>query len=461
MTRLTVLVVSYETRELTLECLRSLFETTRDDPPAVVVVDNGSRDGSAEAVARHFPQVTLLRLEENVGFARATNLAAERAETRYLLLLNPDTVVRPGAVQRLLAFADEHPEAGIVGGRTLFADGSLNPSSCWGRPTPWSLLCAGLGLSSLFRRSRLFDPESLGRWARDDTREVDIISGCFLLIRRSLWNELGGFDEAFFMYGEDADLCLRAAREGVRCRICPRAEIVHLGGASEAVRADKMVRLFRGKALLFRKHWRPGAARFGAAMLTLWALTRTLALGLLRLLRADRAASYETWRNVWRRRREWSRGRLAGGKAKILAVSSGGGHWAQLKLLLPAFEGHHLSVATVDPASAAEVECDRFHTVNDANRHRWIAVVLTALRMAWIVVRNRPDTVFSTGAAPGFFAILFGRLLGARTIWVDSVANAGRLSLSGEMAGRFADLWLTQWPHLARPTGPHYRGSVL
>jgi len=459
---LTVLVVSYETRELTLDCLRSLFETTRDAPPEVVVVDNGSRDGSADAIARHFPQVTLLRLEENVGFARANNLAAERAGTPYLLLLNPDTVVRAGAVRALLDFAGKHPEAGIVGGRTLFADGTLNPSSCWGRPTPWSLLCAGLGLSSVFRRSPLFDPESMGRWARDDAREVDIVSGCFLLIRRELWDELGGFDEAFFMYGEDADLCLRARRAGSRCRICPDAEIVHLGGASEAVRADKMVRLFRAKALLFRKHWGPAAARFGAAMLGAWALSRMLAFGLLRWTRRPGAsASHATWRDVWRRRREWSRERLAGEGARILAVSSGGGHWVQLKQLLPAFEGHRLSFVTVDPACAAEVEAERFYVVNDANLWRKGALLFTAIRIAWILLRFRPDAVVSTGAAPGFFAILFGRWLGARTIWVDSIANAERLSLSGEKAGRFADLWLTQWPHLARPEGPHYAGSVL
>jgi UDP-N-acetylglucosamine:LPS N-acetylglucosamine transferase len=146
---------------------------------------------------------------------------------------------------------------------------------------------------------------------------------------------------------------------------------------------------------------------------------------------------------------------------KILAVSSGGGHWVQLKRLLPAFEGQRLSIVTVDRGAASEVECERFYLVNDASLWSKVALVRAALRIAWIMITNRPHVVISTGAAPGFFAILFGSLLGARTIWIDSIANAERLSLSGEKAGRFADLWLTQWPHLERPGGPRYRGSVL
>jgi N-acetylglucosaminyl-diphospho-decaprenol L-rhamnosyltransferase len=300
-----VIVVSYNTRELTIACLDSLRAQTDGLDYEVIVVDNASEDGSADAIAARQGDVRLLALDTNLGFARANNLAAEKSHGEFLLLLNPDTVVLDGAVQRLVAFARAHPEAGIFGGRTFFPDGSLNPASCWGRPTPWSTFCLASGLTHLFRRTRLFDPESLGRWERDTVREVDIVTGCFFLVTRRLWDALGGFDDAFFMYGEEADLCLRARARGVRCLICPEARIIHYGGASERVVEDKMVRLLGGKARVFQKHWSPMAAAFGARMLDAWAFWRMTAFGLLATARPERSGAFETWRRIWRRRQEW------------------------------------------------------------------------------------------------------------------------------------------------------------
>src|SRR5690606_14326374 len=111
-------------------------------------------------------------------------------------------------------------------------------NSCHGRPTLWSLICLGTGLASLFRRSRCLNPESLGSWKRDSVREVDAVTGCFLLIGRELWNELGGFDESFFMYGEDTDLCLRSWAKGRPCLICPEAKLIHYGAQADRVRPD-------------------------------------------------------------------------------------------------------------------------------------------------------------------------------------------------------------------------------
>jgi N-acetylglucosaminyl-diphospho-decaprenol L-rhamnosyltransferase len=210
-----------------------------------------------------------------------------------------------GALQKLVAFVRTHPEAGIVGGRTLHADRSLNPTSCWARPTVWSAFCQGSALSALFPRIRWFNPEVMPGWRRDTVQEVDIVTGCFLLIRRELWEELGGFDPAFFMYGEDADLCLRAKNLGHKCLICPEATIIHYGGASEKVRADKMVRLFRAKAQLFAKHWSRKQAKLGVRTLDLWALTRMMAYGLATGVGSKKDESYATWRSVWRRRNEW------------------------------------------------------------------------------------------------------------------------------------------------------------
>lgn len=148
-------------------------------------------------------------------------------------------------------------------------------------------------------------------------------------------------------------------------------------------------------------------------------------------------------------------------RKRILAISSGGGHWLQLQRIRVCFEGHDIAYATVNAAARAEVAGARFYTLRDASRWNKLGLIELAWQTFRIVVRERPDVLVTTGAAPGFLGILFGKLFGARTLWIDSIANAEKLSLSGRLAGRFADLWLTQWPHLERPRGPHFRGTVV
>lgn len=303
---LSIFIVSYNTRELTRRCLESIYAT----PPAaeceIILVDNASSDASADMVARDFPDVHLIRSAENLGFAAGNNLARRRANANRLLLLNPDTRVMPGAIDALLDFSKGRAEAGITGGRTLNDDGSLNPWSCRGRPTPWSLFCQAVGLTTLFRMNPVFDPTSLGGWQRDSVREVDIVGGCFLMISLELWDALSGLDESFFMYGEEADLCLRARAKGFRPAITPDASIVHHGAASEPAEASKLVRLLAAHVLLFRKHWSPISRGFGLAMLRLWASSRWLAGRALGAVGAgDANARSEVWREVWQRRAEW------------------------------------------------------------------------------------------------------------------------------------------------------------
>ena len=146
---------------------------------------------------------------------------------------------------------------------------------------------------------------------------------------------------------------------------------------------------------------------------------------------------------------------------RVLAVSSGGGHWVQLLRLRPAFAESEVSYVTVDRAYAADVPGMRFHAIVDATRWNKLKLVRMALQIVWILIRERPDMIISTGAAPGYFALRIGKWLGARTVWIDSIANVERLSLSGQRIGPYADLWLTQWPHLARSEGPHFLGGVL
>ncbi len=295
-----IIVVSFNTREMTLACLESVREQTSVSHE-VVVVDNASSDGSAEAIASRFPEVRLISMDENLGFAGANNLAARHSSGRHLLLLNPDTLILERAIDRLVEFAEAHGDAGIWGGRTVFEDGRLNPTSCWARPTLWSMLCRGVGLSSVFRHHRLFDSESYGPWQRDTVRQVDIVTGCFMLIERGLWERLGGFDESFFMYGEEADFCARASRVGARPMVTPDACIVHYGGASERVRADKMVRLLAARMTLVRRHWRPLTRTLAERLLMLWPFSRQLAARLHLTPTRD-------WIDIWNRRSEWRSG---------------------------------------------------------------------------------------------------------------------------------------------------------
>lgn len=146
---------------------------------------------------------------------------------------------------------------------------------------------------------------------------------------------------------------------------------------------------------------------------------------------------------------------------KVLALSSGGGHWVQLLRLRPAFQDCEVVFATVDPGYEGDVGGAPFRLIHDGNRSEKIALLRSAWSILRLLLAERPDVVISTGAAPGFFALRFARLLGMRTIWVDSVANAEELSMSGRKAGTCADLWLTQWPHLAANGGPKHFGSVL
>lgn len=305
-----ILIVSFNTRELTLEALRSVRRETTDVSYEVIVVDNASGDGSAMAIAAEFPDVRLFARADNIGFARANNLAAREARGKYILLLNPDTVVLDRAIDRLHAFARRLPDARIWGGRTLFADGSLNSASCWGRMTLWNLACRATGLAAVFRTAEVFNGEAYGGWLRDTERTVDIVSGCFLMIESSFWRELDGFDPLFFMYGEEADLCLRAKALGARPAVTPEATIIHFGGASESARTGKMIKLLSAKASLIQRHFHPLVRTFGLTLLAAWPASRLFATSLSASCTGrdgDRAAA-RTWGEIWTARSVWIAG---------------------------------------------------------------------------------------------------------------------------------------------------------
>ncbi|MBA4608132.1 glycosyltransferase family 2 protein [Aeromicrobium sp. Marseille-Q0843] len=293
---LAIVIVTYNSADWVGRCLDSLPAALGDLSAELVVVDNASVDDSAEVVQRHAPHARLLRNDANVGFARAVNQGAAASSAPWVLMLNPDMDARPGSLAELVDFARRHPGHGMYGGRTLTTEGDLEPSSCWGLPSLWSTFCFASGLSTVFRHSTVFDPESLGRWPRDTVREVGMITGCLLLVERDLWNRLGGFDERYFVYGEDADLSARARSLGARPVIDPAVEVVHAVGRSSEGTAGSKPLLLAGKITYARTHHGRGAP-LGVALLRAGVGLRALGSRL-----TGRGAK---WLATWRRRGEW------------------------------------------------------------------------------------------------------------------------------------------------------------
>jgi GT2 family glycosyltransferase len=252
--RLSIVIVSWNTRELLARCLRSLDV---DPETEIFVVDNASADGSAAMVQEQFPGVRLLVNPENLGFARACNQAIRCSSGRYILLLNPDTEVRPGAVAVLARCLASHPPVGAVGARIVNPDGSLQ-TSCFREPRLSRELWRLLHLD-------VFWPYAVYRvqnWDLTRPRQVETLLGACLMLRRAALDSIGPLDEDYFIYSEEVDLCLRLRRRGWHLIWAPQAVVMHRGGEStRQVAAAMFVRLYQGKILFFRKHHGRAAAR--------------------------------------------------------------------------------------------------------------------------------------------------------------------------------------------------------
>jgi GT2 family glycosyltransferase len=307
-----IIVVTYQNAAHIGACVTAARRTAPAVPTELVIVDNASGDDTAAAAKEAAPDAQIIEHQYNGGFADGCRVGASHAHGRWLLFLNPDAVPAAGGVDALLDCARRHPDAGIVGGRCVLPDGSDDPRSWWGRPSLWSVCCFALLLSSAFPGSGRFDPESPVPWSGDpdEERGVPIVTGAFMLVDRSLWDRLNGFDPAFFMYGEDADLCLRAAAAGYRPMVTARAAFEHSGGASSSSRRKQQL-LFTGKAEVIRRHFPRGQRALGVRLLLLGVLLRAIA-GRLLTVRPERQGRPTTtaadWRALWGARRDWRRG---------------------------------------------------------------------------------------------------------------------------------------------------------
>lgn len=297
-----VVIVSYNTEARLAACLDSIRAHGGPRVAQVVVVDNGSADRTVTMVGERFGEVDLDAVGANLGFAAACNRGARRLDTDLVLFLNPDTVIRPATIDALVEAHLAHPDAGQIGGRTFDDEGRLDPSSCWGAPSVWSMICFATTLSALFSGSRWFDPESLGGWDRDTERDVGVVTGCLLLMPRAVFDEVGGFDERYFLYGEDIDLSRRVAEAGHRVMITPDAVITHSVGASTSDTATRSVLVARGRMTLLRNGFGPVASRVAPFLYLVGIALRAVVPARAAGSGTERSAS---WRELLRRRGEW------------------------------------------------------------------------------------------------------------------------------------------------------------
>ncbi len=223
-----VVLVSYNTADLTRKALTALAGSTGGPTLNVIVVDNASQDGSAAMLSAEFPGLTLIANQGNVGFGRANNQALPHCVGRYMLLLNTDAFVQPDSLAKTVAYMDAHPDCGILGVKLVGQDGALQPS-CRYFPTNWSLFLNETGLRRVFPRVRYIDDMT---WDHASARDCDWVPGCYYLIRREAVDRVGLFDPRYFLYYEEVDHCLAVKRAGYRVTFVPDTEVVHLGGES-------------------------------------------------------------------------------------------------------------------------------------------------------------------------------------------------------------------------------------
>ena len=263
-----IIIVNWNTKDLLLNCLKSIKNREAKYEMEIIVVDNASTDGSPEAVKYQFPNVKLIVNNRNLGFAKGNNIGIEASLGRYVCLANSDIVIKEGCIEGMLRYMDAHTSIGILGPKLLNPDLTLQPS-CKKFPTLWNNFCLAVGLTKIFLRSKLFCGEHMWFFPHDTVIRVEALVGAFLVVRREAIKQVGLLDENFFMYGEEIDWCKRFWNAGWEVVFYPEAEVVHYGRASssrEPVRFFK--ESYRSKLKYWKKH-RSRVAQIGFVLITL------------------------------------------------------------------------------------------------------------------------------------------------------------------------------------------------
>jgi len=256
---ISIVIVNYNVKHFLDQCLRSVLEAKQHLSIEVFVVDNDSIDGSVEHVKKHFPWVLMYDNKENLGFAKANNQAIRESSGKYVLLLNPDTIIEKDTLVKCFAFMEEKISCGALGVKMIDGEGKFLPESKRGFPTPFASLTRLTGLSKLFPESKVFNKYNLGYLSENEVNEVDVLSGAFMFMRKKALDEVGLLDEAFFMYGEDIDLSYRIQKGGYEVFYYPESSIVHFKGESTKKSSLKYYSTFyKAMAIFAKKHYGGG-----------------------------------------------------------------------------------------------------------------------------------------------------------------------------------------------------------
>ena len=256
--KLSVIIVNYNVKHFLEQCLHSVFKAIVNVEAEVFVVDNNSVDGSAQLIREKFTQVYFIENKTNVGFSKANNQAIRKAKGKYILLLNPDTVVEEDTFTKVIGFMDSHPDAGGLGVKMIDGKGNFLPESKRGLPTPWVAFYKMFGLSKIFPASKKFGKYHLSFLDENKIHEIDVLAGAFMLMRKTALDKVGLLDETFFMYGEDIDLSYRIKLGGFKNYYFPETTIIHYKGESTKKGSLNYVKVFYKAMIIFVKKHFPG-----------------------------------------------------------------------------------------------------------------------------------------------------------------------------------------------------------
>ncbi len=255
---LSVIIVNYNVKHFLEQCLHSVQNASKNSTVEIFVVDNNSVDGSAQLINNKFPNLHFIENKENVGFSKANNQAIKLAKGKYILLLNPDTVVEEDTFEKVISFMNTHPDAGGLGVKMIDGKGTFLPESKRGLPTPWVAFYKIFGLSKLFPNSKTFGKYHLSYLNENEIHEIDVLAGAFMLMRKSVLDKVGLLDETFFMYGEDIDLSYRIQLAGYKNYYFPETTIIHYKGESTKKGSLNYVKVFYNAMIIFAKKHFPG-----------------------------------------------------------------------------------------------------------------------------------------------------------------------------------------------------------
>lgn len=253
MKQLSVIIVNYNVKHFLAHCLQSVLLACKNVDAEIFVVDNNSSDGSVEMVKNRFPEVMVIANKENAGFAKANNQAVKEAKGKYILYLNPDTLVAEDCFEKCIAYMDQNEKCGALGPRLIDGKGNFLPESKRGFPNAWVAFCKISGLSSLFPHSKKFNRYHLGYLDEHSTHAIDVLVGCFMLCRKKVIDEVGSFDENYFMYGEDIDLSFQIDKAGYENVYFPETTVIHFKGESTKKGSMNYVRMFYKAMIQFAK----------------------------------------------------------------------------------------------------------------------------------------------------------------------------------------------------------------